>query len=111
MVDHNVPLPPVGNTRLRQAAPFMPGLLGLVVVVAIGVFGYLTQSGIRNSKNWVLHSYAVRASYEAWISSSPKCAAQPWLIPFRQTQPTPTFSRLPRQDPRWHGRASAPDHR
>lgn len=59
MSEHNVSLPGKHAPRTRTV-PLVPALLGLLIVVVIGAFAYLTQYGIRNSKNWVLHTYAVR---------------------------------------------------
>ncbi len=60
MSEHNVSLPAAEKSSLHRAIPLVPAILGLLIVVVIGAFAYLTQYGIRNSKNWVLHTYAVR---------------------------------------------------
>jgi signal transduction histidine kinase len=49
----------------RPTAPLMPVLLGLLVVCAIGAFGYATQSGVTNSRGWLLHTYEVRSQLQA----------------------------------------------
>jgi signal transduction histidine kinase len=43
----------------HPVAPLLPVLAGLIMIVAIGIFAYVTQLGVSNSRNWVLHSYEV----------------------------------------------------
>lgn len=42
----------------------MLALLGVIVICAIGIFGYVTQSGVGNSRAWVLHTYEVRSELQ-----------------------------------------------
>jgi signal transduction histidine kinase len=48
----------------RSASPFIPVLSGLLVLVAIAVFAYVTQAAVGNSRNWVLHTYEVRTALQ-----------------------------------------------
>jgi signal transduction histidine kinase len=59
MADSNVPLPTTEMASRRPVAPLFPVLSGLIMIAAIGIFAYVTQVGISNSRNWVLHSYQV----------------------------------------------------
>jgi signal transduction histidine kinase len=69
MVEPSQLPPPAGtpsDTRpsRRRNSSLMLALLGLIVLCAIGIFGYVTQSGIRNSRAWVLHTYDVRSELQ-----------------------------------------------
>jgi signal transduction histidine kinase len=59
MADSNVPLPTTEMASARPVAPLLPVLSGLIMIAAIGLFAYVTQVGVSNSRNWVLHSYQV----------------------------------------------------
>src|ERR1700688_1238000 len=50
----------------KSARPvsMIPVLLGLFFIAVIGVAAYLTQRGINNSTNWVLHTYDVRGELQ-----------------------------------------------
>src|SRR5450755_3283860 len=48
----------------RRISSLMLALLGLIVLCAIGIFGYVTQSGIKSSRAWVLHTYDVRSELQ-----------------------------------------------
>jgi signal transduction histidine kinase len=64
MFDDNVALAANEKTPPRpeilRPVSRMPVLFGLVVIAVIAVAAYLTQRGVSNSTNWVLHTYDVR---------------------------------------------------
>lgn len=57
MADANVTLSDARTSSRHLAAPLLPVLSGLIMIAAIGIFAYVTQVGVSNSRNWVLHSY------------------------------------------------------
>jgi signal transduction histidine kinase len=59
MADSNVPLFTTETASRRPVAPLFPMLSGLIMIAAIGIFAYVTQVGVSNSRNWVLHSFQV----------------------------------------------------
>jgi signal transduction histidine kinase len=67
MVGHNVALaaneksPSPGPVR---AVSLTPVFLGFLIIVVIAVAAYLTQHGVSNSTNWVLHTYDVRSQLQ-----------------------------------------------
>ncbi|HEY2352981.1 MAG TPA: ATP-binding protein [Candidatus Acidoferrum sp.] len=64
MVVHNASIP--GNKPWRaRIAPLILPLSGLLIIAAIGVFAYVTQTGVENSRTWVLHTYDVRNDLQA----------------------------------------------
>jgi signal transduction histidine kinase len=63
MVEDNVAL--AANEKAPQLKPvrpvsLIPVLFGFFVIAVIAVAAYLTQRGVSNSTNWVLHTYDVR---------------------------------------------------
>lgn len=48
----------------RRSSSLKLAFLGLVVLCAIGIFGYVTQSGVSSSRAWVLHTYDVRSGLQ-----------------------------------------------
>jgi CHASE3 domain sensor protein len=56
--------PPDTRPYRRRTSSLMLALLGLVVLCAIGIFGYVTQSGVESSRAWVLHTYDVRSALQ-----------------------------------------------
>jgi signal transduction histidine kinase len=68
MLDDNVALaanektPP--RSEIFRPVSRMPVLFGLVVITVIAVAAYLTQRGVSNSTNWVLHTYDVRSEVQ-----------------------------------------------
>jgi signal transduction histidine kinase len=57
---------PPSDTRpsRRRISSLILALLGLIVLCAIGIFGYVTESGIKSSRAWVLHTYDVRSELQ-----------------------------------------------
>ena len=49
------------NPRIRPASL----ILGVLLVVGIGILAFLTESGVDDSRRWVVHSYDVRSELEA----------------------------------------------
>ena len=64
MVEHGSLSPALGMALRRPTTPLFPVLVGLIVIAATGVFAYQTQSGVTNSRNWVLHTYDVRSELQ-----------------------------------------------
>ena len=64
MIEQNVSLPVTEKTPWSRSVPLAPVLLGLLMVAVIGIFGYLTQYGVRNSRNLVVHTYSVRGELQ-----------------------------------------------
>jgi signal transduction histidine kinase len=67
MVEHNAAL--AANEETPSPEPVrtvsrIPALLGFIVIVVIAVAAYLTQRGVSNSTNWVLHTYDVRSELQ-----------------------------------------------
>ena len=63
MVEHNVGL--AANEKTPSPEPVrpvsrIPVLFGFLIIAIIAVAAYLTQRGVSNSTNWVLHTYDVR---------------------------------------------------
>src|SRR3984893_11202052 len=50
----------------KSARPvsLIPVLLGLFFIAVIAVAAYLTQRGVSNSTNWILHTYDVRSELQ-----------------------------------------------
>jgi len=59
MADSHAPLPTAETASRHPAASLLPVLAGLIMIAAIGIFAYVTQLGVSNSRNWVLHSHQV----------------------------------------------------
>jgi|ERR1700676_2860917 len=62
MVEHNVGL--AANEKTLSPEPVrpvsrIPVLFGFLIIAIIAVAAYLTQRGVSNSTNWVLHTYDV----------------------------------------------------
>lgn len=64
MTDANLPSAATRTDSRRLAAPLLPVLAGLIMIAAIGVFAYVTQLGVSNSRNWVLHSFEVSSQLQ-----------------------------------------------
>jgi signal transduction histidine kinase len=67
MVEHNVEL--AANEKTTSPAPvrpvsLTPVLFGFIIIVVIAVAAFLTQRGVSNSTNWVLHTYDVRGELQ-----------------------------------------------
>src|ERR1700675_1159101 len=67
MVEHNAAL--AANEETPSPEPVrtvsrIPAFLGFIVIVVIAVAAYLTQRGVSNSTNWVLHTYDVRSELQ-----------------------------------------------
>lgn len=60
MIEQIASSPATEKQTWRRSVPLIPVLLGLLMVAVIGAFGYSTQYGVRNSRNWLLHSFVVR---------------------------------------------------
>lgn len=55
---------PSSNTPALKTPQLLLALLGVLVISAVAVFGYLTQSGVKSSRSWVLHTYDVRSELQ-----------------------------------------------
>jgi signal transduction histidine kinase len=67
MIEHNVEL--AANEKSASPEPvrpvsLTPVLFGFFIIVVIAVAAYLTQRGVSNSTNWVLHTYDVRSELQ-----------------------------------------------
>jgi signal transduction histidine kinase len=67
MVEDNVAL--AANEEAPQPRPvrpvsLIPILFGFFIIAVIAVAAYLTQRGVSNSTNWVLHTYDVRSELQ-----------------------------------------------
>ena len=67
MVEHNAEL--AANEKTPSPEPvrpvsLIPVLFGFIIIVVIGAAAYLTQRGVSNSTNWVLHTYEVRSELQ-----------------------------------------------
>ena len=67
MVEHNVGL--AANEKTLSPEPVrpvsrIPVLFGFLIIAIIAVAAYLTQRGVSNSTNWVLHTYDVRSELQ-----------------------------------------------
>src|SRR6202795_2559995 len=67
MVEHNAAL--AANEETPSPEPVrtvsrIPAFLGFIVIVVIAVAAYLTQRGVSNSTNLVLHTYDVRGELQ-----------------------------------------------
>jgi signal transduction histidine kinase len=58
--------PPAGYNRLgRKSSSLILVLLGVIVIAVVAVFAFITQSGVANSRAWVLHTYEVRSELQS----------------------------------------------
>ena len=64
MVEPSLSSSAADSTPRRKTSSPMLALLGLTVICAIGIFGYVTQSGVKNSRAWVLRTYDVRSELQ-----------------------------------------------
>jgi signal transduction histidine kinase len=67
MAEDNLPLAANEKALLHKSAravSLIPVLLGFFFIVVIAVAAFLTQRGINNSTNWVLHTYDVRGELQ-----------------------------------------------
>ena len=67
MVEHNVDVAASGKTPSPEpvrAVSLIPVFFGFFIIAIIAVAAYLTQRGVSNSTNWVLHSYDVRSELQ-----------------------------------------------
>jgi signal transduction histidine kinase len=64
MVEPSPASSPVDSRPLRRTSSLVLACLGLIVVSAIAVFAYVTQSGVKSSRAWVLHTYDVRSELQ-----------------------------------------------
>jgi signal transduction histidine kinase len=64
MVEHSSLSATLGRASRRPVTPLFPVLVGLIIIAATGVFAYQTESGVTNSRNWVLHTYDVRSELQ-----------------------------------------------
>ena len=67
MVEHHVGL--AANEKTPSPEPvrsvsLIPVLFGFIIIAVIAVAAYLTQRGVSNSTNWVLHTYDVRSELQ-----------------------------------------------
>jgi signal transduction histidine kinase len=68
MLDDNVAL--AANEKLSPRAEILrpvsrtPASFGFLIIAIIAVAAYLTQRGVSNSTNWVLHTYGVRSELQ-----------------------------------------------
>jgi signal transduction histidine kinase len=64
MADSHLSFPATKTASRRPSVPVLPLLSGLIMIAAIGIFAYVTQLGVSNSRNWVLHSYQVNSQLQ-----------------------------------------------
>src|ERR1039457_3045647 len=68
MLDDNVALAAKEKTPSRpeilRPVSRTPALFGFLIISVIAVAAYLTQRGVSNSTNWVLHTYDVRSELQ-----------------------------------------------
>jgi len=68
MVEHNVDVAASGKTPPSpepvRAVSLIPVFFGFFIIAIIAVAAYLTQRGVSNSTNWVLHTYDVRSELQ-----------------------------------------------
>jgi signal transduction histidine kinase len=67
MAEDNVALAANEKTpqpRLVRTVSLIPVFFGFFIIAVIAVAAYLTQRGVSNSTNWVLHSYDVRSELQ-----------------------------------------------
>jgi signal transduction histidine kinase len=64
MVEQNSAEASVKPRLGRPASPLIPVVLGLLVVAATAVFAYQTESGVKNSRGWVVHTFDVRSALQ-----------------------------------------------
>jgi len=67
MVEHHVDF--VANEKTGSPEPvrsvsLIPVLFGFIIIAVIAVAAFLTQRGVSNSTNWVLHTYDVRSELQ-----------------------------------------------
>ena len=67
MVEDNVDVAASGKTPSPEpvrAVSLLPVFFGFFIIAIIAVAAYLTQRGVSNSTNWVLHTYDVRSELQ-----------------------------------------------
>jgi signal transduction histidine kinase len=64
MVEQNPTATSAKSPLGRPGGPLIPVILGLLVVFATAIFAFQTQSGVSNSRNWVLHTFDVRSDLQ-----------------------------------------------
>ena len=67
MIEDNVDVAASGKTPSPEpvrAVSLLPVFFGFFIIAIIAVAAYLTQRGVSNSTNWVLHTYDVRSELQ-----------------------------------------------
>ena len=67
MIEDNVDVAATGKTPSPEpvrAVSLIPVFFGFFIIAIIAVSAYLTQRGVSNSTNWVLHTYDVRSELQ-----------------------------------------------
>ena len=67
MIEDNVDVAASGKTPSPEpvrAVSLIPVFFGFFIIAIIAVSAYLTQRGVSNSTNWVLHTYDVRSELQ-----------------------------------------------
>ncbi|HEV7510810.1 MAG TPA: ATP-binding protein [Candidatus Acidoferrum sp.] len=67
MIEDNVDVAASGKTPSPEpvrAVSLIPVFFGFFIIAIIAVAAYLTQRGVSNSTNWVLHTYDVRSELQ-----------------------------------------------
>ena len=67
MIEDNVDVAATGKTPSPEpvrAVSLLPVFFGFFIIAIIAVAAYLTQRGVSNSTNWVLHTYDVRSELQ-----------------------------------------------